>query len=84
MNMPDSLTWGQGKPEPQVAVADARLDPVAIRRARAGGKVAPTAAALDAEGTGRRPRRVIPWALVIILIAIPVTTPFPDIAAHIM
>jgi hypothetical protein len=51
------LSWGQGKPETQVVVTVVRFVPVAIRRARIGGIVVPTAAAIDAVGTGRRPLR---------------------------
>jgi len=82
--LPGSLTWGQGKPETKVVVADARTAPAANRRARAGGNEVPAAAASNAVGTGRRPLRIIPIAVPVIITTIPVLAPFPDITTHVM
>src|SRR5260370_982925 len=69
--------------EAVVPVADGGAAPVAGRRPALMGAVGPRTAAEDAHGALGRPWRVLPGALLVVVLAVPVGAPFPGVAVHV-
>src|SRR5947208_379610 len=69
--------------EATAAVADVGREPVAVRGAAVLSVVEPGPAAQDAKGAGLRTLRVLPWGFFVVVLAVPVSAPLPDVAVQV-
>jgi|GEM_PF-5065297 len=74
----------QDNTETQVVVPIVRRKPAPVRRTAALGKVAPAAPAIDSARAANWTYRVTRWRLGVIVFIVPVLTPFPNVAVHIV
>src|SRR5262249_28225141 len=79
-----SLGHRGNDPEPDTVAAVVGLMPVAIGTAAELGLGAPGPAARHSFLALRRPLRILPGRLAVIILAIPVRAPLPDVAVHVM